>query len=32
VPREEQMMIDAFGEAYRDYMRTTGRIISKFNA
>jgi protein-S-isoprenylcysteine O-methyltransferase Ste14 len=27
VPREEQMMIDAFGESYRTYMKTTARFI-----
>ncbi len=26
VPREERMMCDAFGDAYRDYMRETGRL------
>ena len=30
VPREEQMMLDAFGEAYRSYMGRTGRIIPRF--
>jgi protein-S-isoprenylcysteine O-methyltransferase Ste14 len=27
VPREEQMMIETFGEAYRDYMRRTARVV-----
>ncbi|HEU4328312.1 MAG TPA: protein-S-isoprenylcysteine O-methyltransferase [Roseiflexaceae bacterium] len=27
VPREEQMMLDAFGETYRAYMRRTGRVF-----
>lgn len=27
VPREEQMMIETFGQAYRDYMRRTARIV-----
>ncbi len=27
VPREEQVMIETFGEAYRDYMRRTARIV-----
>jgi protein-S-isoprenylcysteine O-methyltransferase Ste14 len=29
VPREEQMMIDEFGEEYRDYMKQTGRLFPK---
>lgn len=29
VPREEQMMLDHFGEAYRQYMLRTGRVIPK---
>jgi protein-S-isoprenylcysteine O-methyltransferase Ste14 len=29
VPREEQMMLDQFGEAYREYMKRTGRIFPK---
>ena len=28
-PPEEQMMIDTFGEEYRDYMTQTGRIFPK---
>lgn len=27
VPREEQMLIDQFGDAYRSYMEETGRVI-----
>ncbi len=27
VPREEQMMVDQFGDAYRQYMQRTGRVI-----
>ena len=27
VPREERLMLDAFGEAYRDYMRRTHRLV-----
>ncbi|MFZ5922998.1 MAG: protein-S-isoprenylcysteine O-methyltransferase [Chloroflexota bacterium] len=29
-PKEEKMMLDNFGEAYRAYMDRTGRIIPKF--
>lgn len=29
VPREERMMLEAFGEQYRQYMSRTGRIIPK---
>ena len=29
VPREEQMMLVQFGEAYRAYMRRTGRVIPR---
>jgi protein-S-isoprenylcysteine O-methyltransferase Ste14 len=27
VPREEQMMIETFGDAYRNYMRRTARVV-----
>jgi protein-S-isoprenylcysteine O-methyltransferase Ste14 len=27
VPREEQMMVETFGQSYRDYMRRTARIV-----
>ena len=27
VPREEQVMVETFGEEYRDYMRRTARIV-----
>ena len=30
VRREEQMMLDRFGEAYRDYMNKTGRIVPRW--
>jgi len=30
VPREEQMMLERFGEDYRVYMNKTGRVIPKF--
>ncbi len=29
VPREEQMMIDEFGDEYREYMKRTGRALPK---
>jgi protein-S-isoprenylcysteine O-methyltransferase Ste14 len=29
VPREEQMMIEQFGEAYREYMIQTGRVVPR---
>jgi protein-S-isoprenylcysteine O-methyltransferase Ste14 len=29
VPREEQMMLEQFGEAYRVYMSRTGRVIPR---
>ena len=30
VPREEQMMLEQFGEEYREYMRRTGRFLPKW--
>ena len=30
-PREERMMCDGFGDAYRDYMRRTGRLFPRFS-
>jgi protein-S-isoprenylcysteine O-methyltransferase Ste14 len=30
VADEEQMMVDQFGEEYRAYMRSTGRLLPKF--
>jgi protein-S-isoprenylcysteine O-methyltransferase Ste14 len=30
VPKEEQMMIEAFGNEYKDYMQRTGRFFPKF--
>lgn len=32
VPREEQMMLEAFGDTYRAYMRRTGRIFPLLRA
>jgi protein-S-isoprenylcysteine O-methyltransferase Ste14 len=29
VPREERMLLEQFGDAYRDYMRRTGRLIPR---
>lgn len=31
-PREEQMMIEVFGQEYRDYMRRTGRLLPRFGS
>jgi protein-S-isoprenylcysteine O-methyltransferase Ste14 len=30
IPKEEQMMIDAFGDEYNAYMQRTGRFFPKF--
>jgi protein-S-isoprenylcysteine O-methyltransferase Ste14 len=30
IPKEEQMMIEAFGDEYRVYMQRTGRLFPKF--
>lgn len=30
VPKEEQMMMEAFGDEYRAYMQRTGRFLPKF--
>lgn len=30
VPKEEQMMIEAFGDEYKAYMQRTGRYFPKF--
>jgi protein-S-isoprenylcysteine O-methyltransferase Ste14 len=30
MPREEQMMVDAFGEEYRAYMGRTGRVLPRW--
>ena len=30
VPREEQMLLNHFGEEYRSYMRRTGRVLPRF--
>ncbi|HNB53800.1 MAG TPA: protein-S-isoprenylcysteine O-methyltransferase [Anaerolineales bacterium] len=32
VPREEKMMLDQFGEAYRAYMQRVGGVIPKFGS
>jgi protein-S-isoprenylcysteine O-methyltransferase Ste14 len=32
IPDEERMMIDAFGDEYRAYMRRTGRLMPKLSA
>jgi protein-S-isoprenylcysteine O-methyltransferase Ste14 len=32
IPREEQMLLEFFGEEYRAYMQRTGRIIPRFRA
>jgi protein-S-isoprenylcysteine O-methyltransferase Ste14 len=29
VPREEQMMIERFGDEYRQFMQRTGRLLPK---
>jgi protein-S-isoprenylcysteine O-methyltransferase Ste14 len=29
VPKEEQMMLERFGDAYRGYMRRTGRFFPR---
>jgi protein-S-isoprenylcysteine O-methyltransferase Ste14 len=29
VPREEQLMMEQFGEAYREYVKRTGRIVPR---
>jgi protein-S-isoprenylcysteine O-methyltransferase Ste14 len=31
VPREERTLLEEFGDEYRQYMKTTGRILPKFN-
>ncbi len=30
VPREEKMMVEEFGDKYRAYMQSTGRLFPKF--
>ncbi len=32
IPREEQMMCEAFGDAYRDYMSRTGRLFPRLKS
>ena len=31
-PREEKLMIEQFGDQYREYMRKTGRLIPRFGS
>ena len=31
IPREEQMLIDEFGEEYLEYMRRSGRLLPRLN-
>jgi protein-S-isoprenylcysteine O-methyltransferase Ste14 len=31
-PREEQLMCEEFGEAYREYARRTGRLFPRFTS
>jgi protein-S-isoprenylcysteine O-methyltransferase Ste14 len=31
ISAEEKMMIDRFGDSYRQYMKTTGRILPRLN-
>jgi protein-S-isoprenylcysteine O-methyltransferase Ste14 len=31
ISREEQMLIEEFGEEYREYMERTGRLLPRFN-
>ena len=31
IPREEQAMLEEFGDEYRRYIKTTGRILPKFD-
>ena len=31
IPREESMMVEEFGEKYRQYSKTTGRLLPKFH-
>jgi protein-S-isoprenylcysteine O-methyltransferase Ste14 len=31
-PREEKLMLEQFGEAYREYMKRTGRVAPKWGA
>ena len=30
VPAEEKMMLDTFGDQYRDYLKRTGAVIPRF--
>jgi len=29
IPREEQMLLEHFGDAYRQYMERTGRLVPR---
>jgi protein-S-isoprenylcysteine O-methyltransferase Ste14 len=31
IPREEQMMIETFGDEYKAYMQHTGRLLPKLS-
>jgi len=31
IPREEQMLIEEFGDEYREYMKRSGRLLPGLN-
>jgi len=31
IPKEEQMLLERFGEEYRAYMKRTGRLLPRFH-